>query len=73
MRREWMYFWLRQYTYFLQTRDLDSGLPYTDGERVISAGALARLTLLNLQYKVNYLHIKKFKLRGSLDPTPRKL
>jgi len=29
----------------LQTRGLDSGLSYTDSERVISAGALARLTL----------------------------
>jgi len=38
-----------------KNRGLDQGLPYTDGERVISAGALVRLTLLNLQYKINYI------------------
>jgi len=55
----------------LQTRGLDSGLPYTDGERCdYCAGALARLTLLNSQFRVNYLYMK---LRDPLDPTPRKL
>ena len=33
----------------LQTRGLDSRLPYTDDERVISAGALARLALYTAQ------------------------
>ena len=33
-------------------RGLDSGLQYTDGEKVISAGALARLTLATPFYQV---------------------
>ena len=41
---------------FTNKGPIDSGLPYTDSERVISAGALARLILLHLQYEVNYLH-----------------
>ena len=58
--------------YSIRTGGLNSGLPYTDSQRVISAGALARLTLLNLQYKINYT-VAKFRSRGPIDPTPGKL
>ena len=58
--------------YSIQTGVIDSGLPYTDSQRAISAGALARLTLLNLQYKINYT-VTKFRSRGPIDPTLGKL
>ena len=53
--------------YSIQTGGLDLGLLYTYSQRVISVGALARLTLLNLQYKINCT-VTKFRSRGPIDP-----